>query len=101
MERAIELVKGFMQKLGVDPETGVFDIDRIETGTTTSQRNKMFLLLRIIEEMEKQYPEGAVPLQDLLAAAEDQGISDASILLDKLMKSGDIYEPRHGFVKRS
>ncbi|NPA38547.1 MAG: minichromosome maintenance protein MCM [Candidatus Nanohaloarchaeota archaeon] len=101
VNRAINLVKEFMQTLGYDPETGVFDIDRIETGTTTSQRNKMMLLLKLIEDLEKRLPEGMVPVEDIIEIAKQHGMDDVEKLLARLEKMGDIYKPRHGFVKRA
>ncbi len=99
VERAIALIKEFMQSLGVDPETGTFDIDRIETGMTTSQRNKMLLLLRLIEDLSKEHPEG-IPVSDLIDVAKENGIHDVEYLLQKLKQSGDIFEPQQGFVKK-
>ncbi len=100
VERAINLIKEFMSSLGVDPETGMFDIDRIETGITTSQRNKMIVLLKLIEDLSKEYPEG-VPVRDLIEVAKSQGIDDVEILLQKLHQKGEIYEPMQGFVKKT
>ena len=100
VNRAINLIKEFMQTLGYDPETGVFDIDRIETGTTTSQRNKMMLLLKLIEDMEKRLPEGMVPIEEIVEVAKQHGMDDVEKLLAKLEKMGDIYQPRHGYVKK-
>ncbi len=100
VERAINLLKEFMMNLGVDPETGSFDIDRIETGITTSQRNKMILLLRLIEDLSKEYPEG-IPARDLIDVAKSHGIDDVEVLLQKLHQRGDIYEPIQGFIKKT
>ncbi len=99
-ERAVRIMKNYLMKLGLDPETGYLDIDRIETGISSSQRNKIKLLLALIENLQNESPEGMVSVSDLLAAAESSGISDAAEILDKLKRSGEIFEPRAGYIKK-
>ncbi len=99
-ERAIKLVKNYLMKLGVDPETGMLDIDRIETGVSSSQRNKIKLILSVIEEMQKESPDRMVPISDITAAAEEQGIDDAEEIIEKLKRDGEIFEPRAGYVRK-
>ena len=99
-ERAINLMKNYLMKLGIDPETGLLDIDRIETGVSSSQRNRIKLILGVIEEMQKESPDRMVPVSDIIAAAEEQGIDDAEEIIEKLKKNGEIFEPRSGYVRK-
>lgn len=97
-ERAINLMKFSLMQLGFEPETGVIDIDRIESGVTTSQRSKISAVLNIIEELEKE--DKRVSVEDIKAEAETRGIKDADSLLEKLKKEGIVFEPKYGYIKR-
>ena len=99
-ERAINLMKTYLMKLGVDPETGLLDIDRIETGVSSSQRNKIKLILGVIEEMQNESPDRMVSISDIVAAAEEQGIDDAEEIIERLKRNGEIFEPRPGYVRK-
>lgn len=50
VERAVDLVKTSMKQVGIDPETGEFDADVIETGQTRSQRARREKILAILED---------------------------------------------------
>ena len=43
-----------------------------------------------------------IPTQDIMQAADEKGLSESETedILQKLKRSGDIYEPRHGFISR-
>ena len=99
-ERAIRLVKTYLMKLGVDPETGFLDIDRLETGISSSQRNKIKIILGLIEKMQEELPDKCVPIEDLVSVAEEEGIKDAREIIEKLKRDGEIFEPKTGYVRR-
>ncbi len=99
-ERAVRVMKNYLMKLGLDPETGLLDIDRIESGISASQRNKIKLMLALIERLQDESDERMVNVNDLIVAAKSSGIEDAEEIIDKLKSSGEIFEPRPGFVKR-
>jgi len=42
-----------------------------------------------------------VPIEDVLAEAQDQGIDNttAAALIDKLKQKGDLYEPKPGHLR--
>jgi len=40
-KRAIDILTYCLQQVGVDPETGEFDIDMMESGVSGSQRNRL------------------------------------------------------------
>lgn len=46
---ALSLVQKSMEQVGIDPETGKFDVDVIEMGQSKSQRNCRKQVLAIIE----------------------------------------------------
>ncbi len=101
-QRAIKLVEETLKQLGTDPETGELDIDRITTGITASTRNKMSIVRQIIESLESQFGK-SVPKSEIFSNAENQGIEKhkAEELINQLLRSGDLFEPKNGFIQRS
>lgn len=95
---AIELLTHCLREVGVDPETGEFDIDRIEVGITGSQRNKIRVVMDLISQMSGEGE--PIPVEDVIAAAEEKGILDAGEIINKLKKEGELFEPRHGFIQK-
>jgi len=98
---AIKLLEYCLQQIGVDPETGRIDVDKITTGFTSSQRKKVIDVREIIKDLEKkQGPE--ISVQDIVDAAAQKGMDADKVeeALHKLKLSGDIYEPRRGYISR-
>lgn len=100
-ERSIRLMMASLIQLGYDMETKTFDVDRLEGGVPSSKRDKMIKLLRILEELQKEAEGGTVAIDDLKATAENEGIDKIDEVLENLEKRGDIFFPRHGFVKKT
>jgi len=98
-KKAIDLLHYCLSEIGVDPETGEIDIDRITTGITASQRNKIVVIKEIINELENKIGK-TIPLDDLIKEAEEKGIKDIDDAIEKLKRSGDIFEPKRGFIQK-
>jgi len=100
-KRAIELLDYCLRQVALDEETGQIDIDRIATGIPASQRNKIISIKEIIAELENKMGK-VVPIEEVVKEAQGKGMSESEIedIIQKLKKSGDIFEPRHGFVSR-
>jgi len=98
-ERSIRLLKYYLSQVGVDPETGEFDIDRISSGITQSQRNKQKIIKDIITQLDT-HNEGA-SIELIIKEAKDKGIDadKCEEVIAKLKNTGDIFEPRNGFWK--
>jgi replicative DNA helicase Mcm len=88
-------------QIGVDPETGKIDIDRITTGVTASQRSNLSVVKEIIKELEGLIGK-QIPVDDILLKAKDRGMDSekAEDILDVLKKEGVIFAPRAGFISR-
>ncbi|MCK5039960.1 MAG: minichromosome maintenance protein MCM [Candidatus Aenigmarchaeota archaeon] len=101
-KQAIKIVRYCLTQIGVDPETGEIDIDRMEGRTSSAQRNKLYMMLKIIEELQGSSPQSVALMDDVIEQAENEKISrvDAEIFISKLKQSGDIYEPSVGKIKR-
>ncbi|MFT4313114.1 MAG: minichromosome maintenance protein MCM [Candidatus Woesearchaeota archaeon] len=100
-KRAIELLDYCLSQIGVDPDTGRVDIDRIQTGFTTSERTKVINIREIIKELEER--EGKmIPIEKIIDLAAQKGMSEEKVeeAIEKLTLSGDIYKPKRGHISR-
>lgn len=99
--KAIELLDFCLRQVAFDEETGVIDIDRIATSMPAAQRNKIIIVKEIIADLESKIGK-TVPVQDIMQAADEKGLSESETeeILQKLKRSGDIFEPRHGFISK-
>jgi replicative DNA helicase Mcm len=100
-QTAIELVHYCLQQIGMDPDTGKIDIDRITTGITASQRSHISVVKDIIQTLEKDIGK-SIPIEDVVREAGIKGIADDTTheVIEKLKRGGDIYSPKHGFISR-
>jgi len=97
---AIDIIKYYMMQVGYDSETKSFDIDRIAIGVSTSQRSKVILLRETVGKLEERLGK-FIPVEELekeLQGKMSRDEIDDSI--QKLKASGDIFEPRKGFVQK-
>ncbi|SIS14772.1 LAGLIDADG family homing endonuclease [Natronorubrum thiooxidans] len=92
--RVIEIVRSCLQDIGVDPETGEFDADIVEAGTSKSQRDRIKNIKQLISDIEQEYDDGA-PVDIVLDRAEEIGMdhSKAEHEIEKLKQKGEVYEP--------
>ncbi|MDR5672734.1 LAGLIDADG family homing endonuclease [Halalkaliarchaeum sp. AArc-GB] len=99
-ERVIDIVESSLQDIGVDPETGQFDADVIETGTSKSQRDRIKNLKGLIEELEDEFEEGA-PIEEVIERADEVGMdpTKAEDEIEKLRRKGEVYEPRQNHLR--
>ncbi|WP_254536492.1 ATP-binding protein [Halomarina litorea] len=99
-ERVTTLVRSCLEDIGMDPETGEFDADIVETGTSKTQRDRIKNVKGIISEVEEEYDEGA-PVEEVLDRAEAAGIerSKAEHEIEKLRRQGDVYEPQTDYLR--
>jgi replicative DNA helicase Mcm (EC 3.6.1.-) len=100
-ERAIRLYLAFLKSVGIDLESGVVDIDSIMTGVPASRREAYIKLTETLKKMEEVY-KGPVRLDALLEEAEKAGVprAEAQRLVDLMIRNGELYTPRPGYVKR-
>ncbi|MCC7575005.1 minichromosome maintenance protein MCM [Candidatus Woesearchaeota archaeon] len=98
---AIDLLHHCLQLIGTD-KSGKFDIDRIATGISASQRNALVVVKQIIANLEQVLDKKEVPVEDVMREAEIQEIPQEKTaeIIDKLKRGGDLYSPKHGFISR-
>ncbi|MBB6647455.1 XRE family transcriptional regulator [Halobellus ruber] len=99
--RVTEIVESCLRDIGMDPETGEFDADIVETGTSKTQRDRIKDLKHLIEELEDEYDEGAPVSEVVSRAGEELGLeeSKAEKEIEKLKRKGELYEPRSEYLR--
>jgi len=99
-ERVIDIVRSCLQDIGVDPETGEFDADVVETGQSKTQRDRIKNLKQLISDIEEEYDDGA-PVDVVLDRADEIGMdaSKAEHEIDKLKQKGEVYEPKQQHLR--
>jgi replicative DNA helicase Mcm len=85
VERALTLVRESMEQVGIDPETGEFDVDVVETGQSKSQRDRRKRVITLIENHDEVTVEGIADIMDTDAEKIGQ---DVQTLKDR----GQVYE---------
>jgi replicative DNA helicase Mcm len=96
---AIRLTTYYLMQVGYDPETKRFDIDRFTTRIASSQRSKIILLRETIKKLEERFGK-QIPLEELKQELGNN-FSDPEFeeAIEKLKKSGDLFEPKMGFLQ--
>ena len=99
-EVAIELMKYYLMQVGYDYESKTFDIDRISTGTSHSQRSKIVTVREAISDLENKLGK-LIPVEEIENALEGKLSKDEiEEAITKLNASGDIFKPRRGYVQK-
>jgi len=93
-ERAINIMRTFLETTGIDIETGKMDVDTIMTGKSKGTRDKIERVLEIIDTLAGKT--GCANEKDIIREAQTLGFDKATIekLLENMRKEGLIYESR-------
>jgi replicative DNA helicase Mcm len=100
--KAVELQLACLKEVGVDPETGEIDIDRIGDGTPKSDRDKIHKVTEEIGLLEEEFA-GNAPLDILITNMNEKyNLSEEKVrsIVRNLQQKGVIYEPSTGYYKR-
>ncbi|MFB6073283.1 MAG: LAGLIDADG family homing endonuclease [Halobacterium sp.] len=99
-ERVISIVRSCLQDIGVDPETGEFDADVVETGRSKTQRDRVKNIKALIKDIEDDFDEGA-PIEEVLDRAEEVGMDaeKAEHEIEKLKEKGELYQPNKDHLR--
>ena len=85
----------------MDPETGKIDIDKVEGRPPKSERDKLRILLDVIQELEEEYG-GRAPTNILISEMADRyNVSEEKVeeFVRNLKHKGVIFEPSRGYLK--
>jgi len=98
--RSVDIVRSCLKDIGVDPETGQFDADVVETGTSKTQRDRIKNIKQLIAEIEDEFEEGA-PVDEVLERAGEIGMeaTKAEKEIENLRRKGELYEPTQGHLR--
>ncbi|MFB6244816.1 MAG: LAGLIDADG family homing endonuclease [Candidatus Nanohaloarchaea archaeon] len=99
-QRAIDLLKYCLKQVGVDPETGDYDIDMIESGVSSSQRNRLQSVKKVINDLGGD--EEPVEAQEVVERSVDAGIPEEKVeeILNRLKSEGELFEPEQGKIQK-
>ncbi len=99
-EAAIELMMAFLRSVGYDVESKRIDIDIVMTGQPKSQRDKIVMILDMLERMMKESGGEPVEKEEIVERAVEKGLDELFVrkVLEKLYESGEIIEPRPGYI---
>lgn len=95
---AIRLTKYYLMQVGYDPETKSFDIDRFTSKVSSSKRSKLMLLKETIKKLEDKFGK-QVPIEELRRDLKDFSDLEFEDAVEKLKKSGDVFQPKQGFLQ--
>ncbi len=100
-EIAIDLMTYSLRQVGFDPETKTYDIDRISTGISFSQRSKIMQVRDKIIELEDRIGK-LIPIEELEKELEGKiNKEELKDIIEKLRISGELFAPRRGFIQRT
>ena len=95
---ALSIHKAFLEDVGLDPESGEFDADIVESGTTTTQRNRIRKIKSFIDDLARDSDKGA-PIEDLHELLEEYDEDTINHEIQKLKNKGEVYEPSTGHLR--
>lgn len=102
VDRALRLVRQSLEDVEMDPDTGDYDADIVETGQPKSQRNRIQYVTRMIDELEEDTPKGC-PYDELIDVAAGGKYTQSEIdrAIDTLKDKGELYEPATDHLRLS
>jgi replicative DNA helicase Mcm len=101
-QKAIELTDYCLNQIAKDSETGKIDIDRLSSRITATQRSSISVIKELIHNLEEELGQKVVPVENIIEAAQNKNIDKEKVeeILERLRRSGDVFEPKRGFVQR-
>jgi replicative DNA helicase Mcm len=88
---AIDMIQYYLSKIAIDKITGCVDVDFIETGMCTSERQLLDVIPKLISLSEKR----ELNFEEIRSKISDK-VDERTLekAIAKLKQGGDIYEPR-------
>ena len=99
-DRILRIVDACLRQVAYDAESGSFDIDKLVTGVTKSQRD----IIRSVKETVRNLSGesgGQAKIDEVIDILTQQGFSRDRIeyAIEQLKRGGELLEPRHGLIK--
>jgi len=91
-KRAIALLDYCLRQIAMGEE-GIIDIDKIAAGISSSRRNNILTIRRFGKN---------IPLDEIIKEARNRDIEEdlAEEIIEKLKRSGDLFEPKRGLISK-
>jgi len=98
-EQALQIVRKSLKQVGIDPETGQYDADRKETGSSKTQSERVEMVKATLDELEGKE---AVHEDNLISEMQsDYDKTNVLGAVQSLLDKGEIYEPEHNHYRLS
>jgi replicative DNA helicase Mcm len=100
-KRTTRIVYSCLKQVGVDPDTGAFDVDVITSGTSKSQRDRIKIIKDVIKEVGSKHPGGKAPLEEVFVEAQKENMDKDKVeeLISRMRRSGDLIKPDKDHIK--
>lgn len=100
--RAINLYRESLKQMGIEDEAGKPDIDMLMTGHSRSQHDKLQRVMKIIDDLEEEYGEGA-PIKQVKEEARAEGIEKNFVeqMIKREKRNGRLYSPSEELISRA
>ena len=101
-DKAIDLMDRSMREIGLDPVTGQLDVDRLITGTSQSEVQRLELLMNLIKELQIANRNRPIKIKELIERGVAGGRLDEEFILqgiEILIRESTIYNPRSDEIK--
>ncbi len=92
-QAAVNLMRASLQMVAFDVETGEYDIDRVISEQSASQRSARTMIINTLREMETDGSDSEV---ELLQRLEAKGLprERAETIIERLLREGTVYRPK-------
>ncbi|MBN2881647.1 minichromosome maintenance protein MCM [Candidatus Woesearchaeota archaeon] len=99
--RATELMQYWLNNMGIDPDSGKIDIDKITSGITSTERNKIGIVRVVIDDLEKKHGK-KIPYDEVLQICESKSIPKERTeeIVEKMIRKGDLYRPDRDSISK-
>ncbi len=99
-DRILRIVDACLRQVAYDAESGSFDIDKLVTGVTKSQRDIIRSVKETIRNLSGESG-GQAKIDEVIDVLMQQGFSRDRIeyAIEQLKRGGEVLEPRHGLIK--
>jgi replicative DNA helicase Mcm len=97
-EYAIKIMESYLMEIGYDKENKTFDIDKI-SGNSAKSRSKLEIIKNAIKIVGNEF-NGLSPIEKIKSSLDTQYTSEEiDEAIEKLIKGGDVFRPKRGFIR--
>lgn len=102
-DKAINILIDSLKRQDILQEDQVIDYQKLEGITPKPKREMKYLIKNTVNDLEKSSDDNSAEIQKVVevvkCAIADADTMEIDEMIDKLKRSGDVYEPRRGFLR--